>query len=206
MGSNPGAVYWMDIFSHYFVVKITCVKRPKITEQKMKNSKSAVEWFFTLTLCWVLSVIKLVLNRFRLFFRPAKQVVKWLANLETANDVQSGEHPKEENFRPVCPDAEQGFLNGPFPASFCSFYIPIQMTNIQLERYKLKKHRWCAWNSNPWRQDGRRRKIHWDMAAPYAEQGLMRDEGASDGELRVGQENLRDHSINIEVIMHTQRL
>ena len=44
------------------------------------------------------------------------------------------------------------------------------------------------------------------MAAPYAEQGLMRDEGASDGELRVGQENLRDHSINIEVIMHTQRL
>ena len=33
--------------------------------------------------------------------------------------------------------------NGPIPASFCiyfrSFHIPIQMTNIQFEQYKLKK-------------------------------------------------------------------
>ena len=31
MGSNPGIVYWMDIFSHLFVVKIcnVCLKRPK---------------------------------------------------------------------------------------------------------------------------------------------------------------------------------
>ena len=36
MGSNPGAVYWMDIFSHTFVVKIcnVCLKRPKINEKE----------------------------------------------------------------------------------------------------------------------------------------------------------------------------
>ena len=28
------------------------------------------------------------------------------------------------------------------------------------------KHRWHAWESNPGRQDGRRRRIHWAMAAP----------------------------------------
>ena len=35
MGSNLGAVYWMDIFSHCFVVKsvsIVCLKRSKINE------------------------------------------------------------------------------------------------------------------------------------------------------------------------------
>ena len=32
MGSNPGTVYWKDIFSHIFVVKIcnVCLKRPTI--------------------------------------------------------------------------------------------------------------------------------------------------------------------------------
>ena len=36
MGSNPGAVYWMDIFSHLFVVKIVMFvrKRPKINEKE----------------------------------------------------------------------------------------------------------------------------------------------------------------------------
>ena len=36
MGSNPGTVYWMDIFSHIFVVKIcnVCLKRPKINEKE----------------------------------------------------------------------------------------------------------------------------------------------------------------------------
>ena len=29
-----------------------------------------------------------------------------------------------------------------------------------------KKHRWCAWESNPGRQDGRRERIHWATAAP----------------------------------------
>ena len=29
-----------------------------------------------------------------------------------------------------------------------------------------KKHRWCAWESNPGRQDGRRKQIHWATAAP----------------------------------------
>ena len=29
-----------------------------------------------------------------------------------------------------------------------------------------KKHRWCAWESNPGQQDGRREWIHWATAAP----------------------------------------
>ena len=29
-----------------------------------------------------------------------------------------------------------------------------------------KKRRWCAWDSNPGRQDGRRERIHWATAAP----------------------------------------
>ena len=44
---------------------------------------------------------------------------------------------------------------------FRSFHTPIQMTNTN-----WKKHRWCAWDSNPGRQDGRRRRIHWAIAAP----------------------------------------
>ena len=36
MISNPGSVYWMDIFSHIFVAKICNVslKRPKINEKE----------------------------------------------------------------------------------------------------------------------------------------------------------------------------
>ena len=36
MGSNPGTVYWMDIFSHVFVLKIVLFvwKRPKINEKE----------------------------------------------------------------------------------------------------------------------------------------------------------------------------
>ena len=30
------------------------------------------------------------------------------------------------------------------------------------------KHRWCAWDLNPGWQDGRRRRIHWAMAAPHS--------------------------------------
>ena len=31
--------------------------------------------------------------------------------------------------------------------------------------YQWLKHRWCAWDSNPGKQDGRRRWIHWAKAA-----------------------------------------
>ena len=36
VGSNPGTIYWMDIFSHLFVVKIcnVCLKRPKINKKE----------------------------------------------------------------------------------------------------------------------------------------------------------------------------
>ena len=55
---------------------------------------------------------------------------------------------------------------------FRCFHIPIQMTNIQFEQFKLKKRRWCAWDSNPGRHDGRRRRIHWAIAAPLVYQLL----------------------------------
>jgi len=36
VGSNPSTVYWMDIFTHLFVVKIctVCLKRPKINKKR----------------------------------------------------------------------------------------------------------------------------------------------------------------------------
>ena len=58
--------------------------------------------------------------------------------------------------------------NGPLFVYFRSFDIPIQMTNIQFEQYKLKKHRWCAWDSNPGHQDGMHKRIHWAMATPLS--------------------------------------
>ena len=49
VGSNPGTVYWMDIFSHIFVVKIcnVCLKRPKINKKRpglthLKNNKKYI--------------------------------------------------------------------------------------------------------------------------------------------------------------------
>ena len=45
MGSNPSAVYWMDIFSHKFVVKnvlLFVLKRPKINEKR----PGKVHYFF----------------------------------------------------------------------------------------------------------------------------------------------------------------
>ena len=53
------------------------------------------------------------------------------------------------------------FLNGPIPASFSVYF---RLFNTL--QFKLKKCRWCAWESNPGRQDGRRERIHWAMAAP----------------------------------------
>ena len=38
MGSNPGTVNWMDIFSHIFVVKIVMILFEK-TENKQKRSR-----------------------------------------------------------------------------------------------------------------------------------------------------------------------
>ena len=56
------------------------------------------------------------------------------------------------------------FLNGPMPASFLMFiFVFSKWYNSNLN---WKKLRWCAWDSNPGRQDGRRRQIHWAMAAP----------------------------------------
>ena len=51
--------------------------------------------------------------------------------------------------------------NEPIPASFWFIFV---LFSLQFQ-YKLKKHRWCAWDSNPGTQDGRRRRNHGAMAA-----------------------------------------
>ena len=58
---------------------------------------------------------------------------------------------------------EKVFLNGPIPASFSIYF---RLFNTLQFKLKLKKHRWCAWDLNPGRQDGRRKRIHWATAAP----------------------------------------
>ena len=50
--------------------------------------------------------------------------------------------------------------NGPIPASFCLFS---SFSHYNFNNWK--KHRWCAWDSNPGPQDGRCRRIHWAVVA-----------------------------------------
>ena len=68
----------------------------------------------------------------------------------------------DNNYTKECEDKE--FLKwanpGLFLFIFVRFTVPIQMTIVQFEQYKLKKHRWCDWDSNPGQQNGRRRQIH----------------------------------------------
>ena len=47
------------------------------------------------------------------------------------------------------------------PGLFLFIFV---LFSLQIQ-YKLKKHRWCAWDSNPGLQDGRRRRNHGAMAA-----------------------------------------
>ena len=53
--------------------------------------------------------------------------------------------------------------NGPIPASFCLFSF-FSCYNFNTN---WKKHRLCAWDSNPGPQDGRRRQNHGVMAATH---------------------------------------
>ena len=62
-GSNPSTVYWMDIFSHIFVVKLYCLfEKTKISGKEAGDGpffeKKTLEWqsfmvsnFATLKLC-----------------------------------------------------------------------------------------------------------------------------------------------------------
>ena len=60
-----------------------------------------------------------------------------------------------------------GFLkNGPIRASFCLFS---SFSRYNFNNTNWKKHRWCAWDSNPRPQDGRRRRYHGAMAAGHSE-------------------------------------
>ena len=62
--------------------------------------------------------------------------------------------------------------NGPIPASFLFIFVlftfQFKWQIYNLNNINWKKHRWCAWDSNPGRQDGRRRRIHWAIAAPLS--------------------------------------
>ena len=51
---------------------------------------------------------------------------------------------------------------GPIPASFCLFSF-FSYSNNNFNNINWRKHRWCAWVSNPGPQDGRRN--HGAMAA-----------------------------------------
>ena len=62
------------------------------------------------------------------------------------------------------------FLNGPNPTSFLFIFV---LFSHRMDKYSTnltiiesQKHWWHASESNPGRQDGRRRRIHWAMAAP----------------------------------------
>ena len=58
------------------------------------------------------------------------------------------------------------FKYGPIPASFSFIFVLSSFQfHLQFQQYKLKKHVWCAWDSNPGEQDGRRRTNHGAMAA-----------------------------------------
>ena len=46
--------------------------------------------------------------------------------------------------------------NGQIPASFLFIFV---LFSLHFQN-KLKKHRWCAWDSNPEPQDGRHRRNH----------------------------------------------
>ena len=46
------------------------------------------------------------------------------------------------------------------PGLFC-LYSFLSHDKYSTNTISDKKHRWCAWNSNPGRQDGKHRKIHW---------------------------------------------
>ena len=66
----------------------------------------------------------------------------------------------------IRPTVKFGFYRllkmGQIPSSFCLFS---SFCSLQFQHYKFKKHRWCAWDSNLWSQDGRRRLNHGAIAA-----------------------------------------
>ena len=55
---------------------------------------------------------------------------------------------------------------GLFLFIFVLFTLQFKWQIYNLNNIKWKKRRWCAWDSNPERQDVRHRQIHWAMAAP----------------------------------------
>ena len=55
---------------------------------------------------------------------------------------------------------------GLFLFIFVLFTFQFKWQIYNLNNINWNKHRWCAWDSNPGWQDGRRRKIHWAIAAP----------------------------------------
>ena len=63
--------------------------------------------------------------------------------------------------------------NGVIQASISVYFRLFNMSQLKF-KIKLIKHRWCTWDSNPGRQDGRCRLIHWATAAPLSITNLSR--------------------------------
>ena len=55
--------------------------------------------------------------------------------------------------------------NGKKPGLFLFIFVRFTWQIKHNFYHKWKNRRWCAWDSNPVRQDGRCRRIHWAMAA-----------------------------------------
>ena len=58
---------------------------------------------------------------------------------------------------------------------FVLFTFQFKWQIYNLNNINWKKRRWCAWDLNPGRHDGRRRQIHWAIAAPRNFQCLVDD-------------------------------
>ena len=63
---------------------------------------------------------------------------------------------------------------GLFLSIFVLFTFQFKWQIYNLYNINWKKHSWCAWDLNPGWQDGRRRRIHWAMAAPQKWQLVIR--------------------------------
>ena len=55
---------------------------------------------------------------------------------------------------------KRNFLFKKMGQSFSSFLFIFVLFSSHFQQFKLKKCRWCAWDSNPWLQNGRRRRNH----------------------------------------------
>ena len=106
--------------------------------------------------------------------RPSGTIQRLIANhrsIELWNGSRSMHHIDidiDSSIMAKLIDKCLAFCKNTGQTSFCYFSSFFQY-NDKCSRieYEWKKHRWYAWDLNPRLQKGRRRRIHWAMAAPY---------------------------------------